>query len=248
VLSDETGAVASPSIGMLEATAAAINAEGGLLGHPIEIAGVDIKGDPAAAQAAVAEIPDDAIAVLLNSSISEATIADSLSDLGIPILGAGYNPSVWGGNIAIFGVTCATSPDNFAKPNFLTTTPTIETTIGDQLLGAINVGATVVTSASCAEVDSCAAADPIFTAIGQSLGLTMVPSVRVSTSAPDYSAECIGFMQEGVEYIQISGSSTMGVGIIGSCLDQGYEGSFGASAGSVSVTMTAPASLGPALV
>jgi branched-chain amino acid transport system substrate-binding protein len=232
-LGDETGVVGFPIGDVMEATADAINANGGLNGHPIEISVNDIQSDVAAAQAAVAAIPDDTIAVLLNSPISEASIADSLSALGIPILGVGYNPSVWGGNLEIFQITCATSPDNCANENFLTTASTIETTIGDQLLGAVNVGATKVTTASCAEVDSCSAAEPIFTAIGQSLGLEVVPAVKISSTASDYSAECIGFIQQGIDFVQISASAGAAVNLINSCLDQGYEGSFGASAGSV---------------
>jgi branched-chain amino acid transport system substrate-binding protein len=232
-LGDETGVVGFPIGDLIKASADAINAKGGLNGHPIEISVTDIKSDVAAAQAAVAAIPDDTIAVLLNSPISEASIADSLSALGIPILGVGYNPSVWGGNLEIFKITCATSPDNCANENFLTTASTIETTIGDQLLGAVNVGATKVTTASCAEVDSCSAAEPIFTAIGQSLGLEVVPAVKISSTASDYSAECIGFIQQGIDFVQISASAGAAVNLINSCIDQGYEGSFGASAGSV---------------
>jgi branched-chain amino acid transport system substrate-binding protein len=233
-LGDETGVAAQPIVNVINATVDAINAKGGLLGHPIKIAATDIKSDVAASQAAVAAIPDDAIAVLLNSAITEASVADTLSTLNAPILGIGYSPTVWGGNLEIFNITCASSPDNCANPNFLTTASTIETTIGDQLLGAQNVGATEVVAASCAEVDSCSAAEPIFQAIGASLGLNMHPGVKVSSTAADYSSECIAFIQENIDYIQLSGSSTMGSNLIGSCLDQGYTGTFGASAGSVS--------------
>jgi branched-chain amino acid transport system substrate-binding protein len=222
---------------VINATVEAINAEGGLAGHPIEIAATDIKSDVAAAQTAVSEIPDDAIAVLYNSALSEASVADTLSALNVPILGIGYSPTVWGGNLEIFQITCETSPDNCANPNFLTTASTIETTIGDQLLGAQNVGATNVVAASCAEVDSCSAAEPIFQAIGASLGLTMHPGVKVSSTAADYSAECVGFIQDGIDYIQLSGSAELGVKMIESCLDQGYEGTFGASAGSVKAAL-----------
>jgi branched-chain amino acid transport system substrate-binding protein len=232
VLTDETGPSPVQLVDVTQAAVDAINANGGLNGHPIEIQTWDVKLDPAAAQAAVAEIPADAIAVLLSSG-TEASIADSLSALGIPILGAGYNPSVWGGNITAFQLSCASNPDFCANPNFLTTTTTMDAVIGEQLVAAKAAGATKVSSIACAEVDSCSAAAPIFEAIAKDLGLEVSPTVKVSSTATDYSAECIGFIQDGVDFIQISASAATAVNFTASCNDQGYEGTYGASAASV---------------
>jgi branched-chain amino acid transport system substrate-binding protein len=240
VLSDETGASALSIFGVVEAAAEALNSEGGINGHPIELQLLDMRSDTPAAQAAVGEIADDAIAVLLNSPTSEATIGDSLAALGMPILGVGYQPVVWGGNLQIFGLTCAASgADYCAKPNFFTTAPGIETTVGMQLVGAQNVGATRVTSASCTEVVSCTAAEPIFVAIAEDLGLEVTEAVRVSSTAADYSSECVGFIQDEIDFVQISGSPAMATQLQQSCADQGFEGTFGASAGSVTAEVLA---------
>jgi branched-chain amino acid transport system substrate-binding protein len=233
VLADETGVSATPTIKVVKALADDINKNGGLNGHPIQLAAQDLKSDVATAQSAVQKIPSDAIAVILGSAVSEASIAPALSKLNIPVLGVGYQPPVWGGDITTFKLVCPASKNNCAAPNFFTTASTIETTIGDQLVAAKNVGAKKVSAIVCAEVDSCSAAIPIFTAIAKNLGLEVAPQIKVSSTAPDYSAQCVAMMQQGVDYIQLSGSSTLGVNVMKSCTDQGYKGTFGASAGSV---------------
>ena len=157
VLSDETGGTALTLGEVFKATAESINANGGLNGHPIKLDIQDMKSDTTAAQGAVARIPKDAVAVILNSNLSEASIAPALGKLDLPVLGNGYAPSAWSADISVLGLTCAKSKDYCAQPNFMTTTASIEASIAAQLLGAKNVGAKKVVSAVCAEVDSCSA-------------------------------------------------------------------------------------------
>ncbi len=224
-----------------EATVAAVNGDGGLAGHPIELEIVDTKGDVATAQAAVDAIADDVAIVLLAETTAETAIAESLSAVGVPVVGVGYNPAVWGGTVNAFGLDCAGNPDFCAKPNFFTVTTTFDAVVAEQPIGAQLAGATKVATAACAEVDSCSQAAPVFDAVAAEIGLEVGTLVKVSASAPDYTSECVGFIQEGVDFIQISGSQEMGARLIDSCLDQGYEGIFGASAGTVSgVLLDAP--------
>ncbi len=234
-ISEETGPSAIPLHSVMDATIGAINAEGGFNGHPVEVRKYDSAGVVAEAQAAVSDFPDDIIAVFLNTSTTESSIADSLSALGVPILGVGYSPPVWSGVVTPFGLSCEVDPEGFcANENFFTTTTTFDAVVAQQLVVAQINGATHATSASCVEVDSCAAADPVFQAVAAGIGLQSSPTVRVSTTAPDYTSECIGFIQQGVDFIQLSMSDFAGVTLMESCLDQGYDGWFGASAGSVS--------------
>ena len=245
-LLDLTGPSALADIdSVVEATADGINADGGLNGQPVEVNVVDTKGDVATAQAAVNDIGSDVVAVVLSSPSVEAAISDGLSALGVPIVGVGYQPVVWGGQVTPFRLNCADSGEDFcAKPNFMTITTTFDAVVAEQIIGAELAGATKLSAAACAEVDSCAAAAPVFDAIAAERGLETSPVVRISSAAADYTSECIGFIQEGVDFIQISSSAAAGVKLIDSCLDQGYEGIFGASAGSVAGDLlTAPGTL-----
>jgi branched-chain amino acid transport system substrate-binding protein len=237
-LIDETGPSPFPVRDVLEATADAINRNGGLNGQPIEIEVVDTHSDTTTAQAAVGDI-SDAVAVVLSTPTTESAIGDALSGLGVPIVGVGYAPALWGGVVNAFDLSCETNQDFCASPNFFAVSTTFDAVVGEQLLGAQAAGATKVSSASCAEVDSCVRAVPVFEAIADEVGLERSPGVRISSTAADYTSECIGFMQEGVDFIQISTSEGAGVRLIESCLDQGYDGTFGASAGSVTAGLLA---------
>lgn len=222
---------------VVQAWAEYINAKGGLNGHPVEVEILDTKGDAAAAQAQTQELlAKDPILFLLSTPATEAAQAEALAAAPVPVMGVGYNPAIWGGQIAAFNLTCSNdegSPLPCGIPNAFAVTTTVGAVIDEQLYGAQAAGATKVTSAVCAEVDSCSSSIPVFAATAAALGLEVAESVKVSSAGGDYSAECIGFIQEGVDFIQLSGSALMGDGMISSCLDQGYEGTFGASAGSV---------------
>jgi branched-chain amino acid transport system substrate-binding protein len=233
---EETGPTPLAVGGVVQATADAINRNGGLSGHPIEVQIIDTRGDVATAQAAVRDI-DDPVAVVLSSPSVEASIGDDLAALGVPVVGVGYAPGLWGGRVNAFGLSCESSDDFCALPNFFTVTTSFDAVVAKQLLAAQAAGATTVSSASCAEVDSCARAVPVFEAIADEVGLERSPGVRINSNAADYSSECVGFMQAGVDFIQISASESAGVRLIESCLDQGYEGTFGASAGSVTAAL-----------
>lgn len=245
-LVDLTGPSALPQTeAIVEATIDAINADGGLNGQPVEVEIVDTKGDVATAQSAVNGIGDDVVAVVLSAPTVEAAISDALSALGIPIVGVGYQPPVWGGQVTAFGLNCADSGEDFcAKPNFMTIATTFDAIVATQVIGAEFADATKLVMASCAETDSCAQAAPVFEAIAKERGLEVAPQVRISSTAADYTSECIGFIQDGVDFIQLSVAATAALKLIDSCRDQGYEGSFGASGGSVTGDLlAAPATL-----
>src|SRR4029078_3110092 len=61
---------------------------------------------------------------------------------------------------------------------------------------------------------------------------------KVSATAADYTAECISWVQQGVDFIQISAGGSTGGKLMESCDDQGYKGIWGASAGSVTGDLT----------
>jgi len=114
----------------------------------------------------------------------------------------------------------------------------VSTTFGavvdQQVLGAQAAGATTLATAACAEVEACSQAAPVFSATAAALGLTDTGVVKVSATAADYTAECIKFVQDNVDFVQIGASGSVGERMWADCQDQGYTGIFGASAGSVS--------------
>ncbi len=236
---DQTGPSAgSPgTLVAIEAWVQYINTNGGVDGHPVELEVRDTRGDAAVAQAATEELLAlDPVLFLLGTASTETAQADALSAAEVPVMGVGYNPSVWGGYIGALNLACSLEAEAqfpCGIPNAFAVTTTFGAVVDEQVLGAQSAGATVLGAAACAEVDSCSASEPIRLAVAAQLGLETFPVIRVSSTATDYSAECIQWIQNDVDFIQIGGSATLGVNLIASCLDQGYEGIWGASAGSV---------------
>ena len=214
-----------------------INAKGGLDGHPVTFEFADNGGDAAKAQSQVAELEaKKPVAFLLLSSSIESSLGDALTKSGVPVLGVGYSPTIWGGSIEAFKLACSTDPGApvaCAIPNAFTLATTFGAVVDEQVIGAKAAGATKLVTAACAEVDSCSQAAPVFSADATALGLTDTGVVKVSSTASDYTAECIKFVQDGVDFVQISASGSVGVTMWANCQDQGYTGIFGASAGSV---------------
>ncbi len=236
---DLTGVTGRPEhAAVVEAWAAWINERGGINGHPVELDLQDTKGDAALAQTQTEELlAKNPVLYLLATPGTETAQGATLAASGVPIMGVGYNPSIWGGNIEAFKLACSSeegSPLPCALPNAFPIATTFGAVVDQQVLGALAAGATKGAVAACAEVDSCSAATPVWEATAAAAGLEYGGRVLVSSTAGDYSAECIQFIQDGVDFIQISGGSALGVALMNSCRDQGYDGIFGASAGSVS--------------
>ena len=235
---DTSGVTGVPeSIKVVEAWAAYINAQGGINGHPVELDIRDTKGDPATAASQTTEVlAKDPVLFLVQSSSTEASQAEALIASGIPIMGVGYSPALWGGGIAAFKIDCGPSPAPIpcAAPNVFPIATTFGAVVDEQVLGAKAAGATKLAVAACAEVEACSQAGPVFEATAKAVGLESVGTTKVSSTATDYSAECIKWINDGVDFIQISGGASLAEGLYNSCTDQGYDGIWGASAGSVS--------------
>jgi len=215
-----------------------INAKGGLNGHPVTFDIQDTKSDAATAQSELdAMVAKKPVLILLESSATEAALAASLAATNIPVMGVGYAPAVWGGYIEAFKLACsadAGAPVACALPNAFPLATTFGAVVDEQVLGAKAAGATKLATAACAEIEACSQAEPVFAATATAVGVADTGAVKVDSTKGDYSAECIQWIQQGVDFIQISGSSALGASLFSSCTDQGYTGIFGASAGSVS--------------
>ena len=102
-----------------------------------------------------------------------------------------------------------------------------------QFVSAKEVGATKWAVVSCIEVASCAASEPLWDPSAAQVGLELGGGISASTTAPNYTAECLQLISEGVDYVQLSMAPAAGEKIAADCRRQGYEGWFGATAGSV---------------
>jgi len=202
-----------------EAWAEYVNSElGGINGHPVNLVVKDTKSDGATGAAVVRELveQDEAVVLLSVDAASEGAYGEYTAQQNVPVIGMGYSPATWG-----------------ALPNWFATATTIPSVVQAQFVSAKEVGATKWAAVSCTEVASCAAAQPLYEPAAAQVGLELGGSVSASTTAPNYTAECLQLIGEGVDYIQLSIAPSAGEKVAADCRRQGYEGWFGATGGSV---------------
>jgi branched-chain amino acid transport system substrate-binding protein len=221
---------------VLPAWAKFVNAHGGLGGHPVQLDIHDTTSDAATAQSeATALIAKQPVAIYLDSSATESAIAESLGKSGIPIVGVGYSPAVWGAKLTSLGVNCDPSgkPVPCALPNAFTLATTFGAVIDMSAVAAKEAGATKVAMVACAEIDSCSSAEPEFQATVKALGMQYEGLIKVSSSAPDYTAQCIQLIQDKVDYVFTAIQEEGTVKLWNSCAEQGFEGKFVSSTSAI---------------
>lgn len=226
MLVDESGPNSNgqlQTVAVAEAWVAEVNANGGVAGHPVELVVKDTKGDAPTGSAAAQELIADesVIATLVVDASGEAAYGPSLSQGGLPVVGGvGYNPTFWGAVPNVWGIA--------------TSFPSV---VNEQVIAAEAAGATTTAVAACAEVAACAAAAPIFEAATETLGLDYAGLVTIAFDAPDFTAECLQFVNDGVDFIQLSATAAVTQRLAADCTTQGYTGFFGASAGTVNPSL-----------
>jgi branched-chain amino acid transport system substrate-binding protein len=202
-----------------------INAGDGVAGHPVKVIIKDDKSDGATATAAAQELLADpkVLSISTEASNTEIPVAAALGGKDVPVIGAtGYQPKVWTGH-----------------PNYFPTTPqAFPATVMVQFAAAKAVGATKWASVYCAEIAACKEATTLYTPAAKQVGLQYTGSVAISTTAPNYTAECLRMKNQGADFIQISVAPAAGRKLVSDCVAQGYKGWFGASAGSVNAALT----------
>jgi branched-chain amino acid transport system substrate-binding protein len=214
-----------------------VNGKGGLDGHPVKVDIRDVQSNPATAQseeqALLAEHP---IAWFIDASSTEGAQASFLGQTGIPIIGAGYAPQLWGAELASLGLNCssaANSPLPCALPNAFTVTTTFGAVLDQAAVVAKSSGATKIVDVVCAEIAACSSADPELKATAKKIGIDDVGLVKVSSTASSYTSQCVQFIQEKVDWIELSVQDAAAAQIISDCQNQGYTGTFGVLTGSV---------------
>jgi len=212
-----TGEENAPPV--LEGWARAVNAQGGVAGHPIEIDVVDTKGDAPTASAAVQRMArDDAVvAVLLYDASTEGVVARAITKAGLPVIGGiGYNPTAWG-----------------ALPNWLPIATTFPAVIDMGMVLGKEAGATKTVFPVCSENSSCGAAGPLAERASKALGMDYAGTLPVSVSSPDYTAQCLKIKSSGVDYVMLGLTTAASFRLVRDCRTQGYDGKWGLFDGSV---------------
>jgi branched-chain amino acid transport system substrate-binding protein len=202
-----------------------VNTNGGINGHPVELVIKDDRGDGATSATAAKDLVADpnVLAITSSESSTETTVSEYLKTQQIAVIGAvGYSPAIWG-----------------AIPNYFSTVPSgFPADVLAQFMSAKAVDAKNWSSLYCAESAACKAAEGLYKPAAAQQGLNYTGSLSVAVSQPSYSAECLKLIKQQTDFIQLNFSPAGSTRFVADCNAQGYNGYYGATAGSVSNALT----------
>jgi len=188
-----------------------VNSHGGVNGHPIKLIQKDNKGDQALAVSQVKELveQDHVVAFVSQQDGSlNAGYADYLKQKNIPVLGGSvYTIDPWVGNPMFYPQGITAIPD-------ITALVAIASKAGYKKLGSL----------ACSEASQCAAANALVKGLAAKGGLSYVYGGLVSSTAPDYTANCLAAKDAGADILMLLiPTADEGRKIADDCARQNYK-------------------------
>lgn len=199
----------------------AVNAAGGINGHPVDLITYDDQGDPAKAVAnAHKAIDNDKVAALMDLTSNDSGWAPYAEAKKVPVIGlASYNVTVYGKLSMFF-------PANIMQPGF---SYGAAQSLKDR-------GAKKTAIITCAETPACVATVKPFQAFAKSVNTPSVYTGKAAAASPDYSAQCLGAKQSGAQGVYLAMSSDVGIRVIDACAQQGYAPQFFVGGGFIPIS------------
>ena len=189
-----------------------VNARGGIQGHPVEAVIVDDGGDPAQHLSQVKDLVENRHAFALLYNIVSTAGSDALdtyvTQKGIPTLGGDLTFKDWDKHPMYF-------------PN--------GTPQDDQIYSHVFGAATLrpklkkFGSFTCREAQGCTAARDAYPAAAKRAGLDPVYNAEVSIAQPDFTSECLGAQNAGVEILAVVVDPNSARRVAASCARQNYH-------------------------
>lgn len=183
-----------------------VNAAGGIEGHRLQVIADDDAGNPGTSIADVeAMIADHVVAIVDNSVVDSAWAAD-VQKAHVPVVG-----------LISIGSTFITNPDFFPEAQ------TIDSTVYAIADLAKVAGAHTLGVLYCAEAPQCAELVPLLKTAGAKVGVKQVYAQAISSTALDYTAQCVAAREKHVSAMFLAGASTTNGRVATDCAQQGYH-------------------------
>jgi branched-chain amino acid transport system substrate-binding protein len=205
-LSGTGGETLSPARDAWVAWERAVNARGGINGHPVELLIGDYGGNASRAVAIARDFVENQGAIALTHVGSSIEIADYAASVGVPVIGTITGSGGWNDNPMLFPPYAAPDALSWATARFMA-----------------DGGATRVASLYCAEASDCQDGAERFNRYSTEAGLEVVYQARYSVLAPDFTAECLELQRRGAQAVYLSGDVGSAIRIAQSCGRQGFR-------------------------
>jgi len=215
-----TGAQASSQGGVpkaLQAWADNVNATGGINGHPVNLIVKDLGDNLAGGLTAVKELveQDHVVAIVGEQDNGDSSWASYIQSTGVPVIGG-------------LGIDLpfVQNPDFFAAG-----TNTFALLFGLQMLAKQNGPKLGVLY--CAESPQCAGSVTLNQGIARATGLQIPVNIKISATAPDYTAVCQQLKSSGVQSYFIADGSAIVLRVAQQCVQDGLTAKMVSFDGSV---------------
>jgi branched-chain amino acid transport system substrate-binding protein len=175
------GASISDGTRALQAWASAVNAQGGVKGHPVQVIVGDDGGDPSRHQQLIQQFVEEkhVVAFVYNSApLSGQSSVQYLTQKRVPVIGS-----------ELGGQWFYTSPMFF--PQTSSGLALTYVNIAGIAGYVVPKGKTKVATLTCQEAQFCTDANRIWPQIAPSLGFQVVSQGRASLAQPDFTSECL---------------------------------------------------------
>jgi len=209
-LSGPAGAAQRPGVLAVQAWVQAINARGGINGHPIVHIVRDDGSDPARNAAAVQDLVENrGVIAFVGNFVSQSGqgAAAYLAKRGIPVVGGDATTSLWYQNPMFFPQTVDNGKTQGAALKTLAS-----------LIGGRNLGTLV-----CQEAQVCAEGETAFNQAAAAAGWSVKYNGKGSLVQPDYTANCLAARSAHVDVLGIVFDGPSTKRIARSCSDQGFK-------------------------
>jgi branched-chain amino acid transport system substrate-binding protein len=198
-----------------------VNAHGGINGHKIKIIEKDDAGTPATSATDVQELIADKVDAISDWSFVDAAWASTVGSSNIPIVGGNISDS-----------TFNTYPDFYPQGQ------TLNSVTKSTVLAAKEAGAKSIGIIYCAEAPTCSQSAAEDKSIAQSLGVSVVYDAQASSTAPNYTAQCLAAQQAKAQSIILLYAPAVMVTIAGNCATQGYLPTYDAEGGAINFALS----------
>jgi len=181
------------------------NAHGGINGHPVKVITMDDGGSPATSLTDVQKmVTQDHVVVILDNTDQDGSWASYIASQKIPVLNSLLNP---GQNADFFDAGA----------------PLVPTGNYGALEAAKQAGSTSLAFMYCTEVAACSQAVPTIKTLTKQLGLKLGYATGISSSAPNYTAQCLAAKAAGANALDVYSAVQAQLNVATSCAAAGWS-------------------------
>jgi branched-chain amino acid transport system substrate-binding protein len=187
-----------------------VNSHGGIAGHSVQVIVEDDADNAATALQDAQDLIQNKHAIAIgDSSLSNAAFEKYVDSAKVPVISLNEGDA---------------STQYFTDANFFTDEATVPAGIWAQSKLAQLSGATKYGFLYCAEDPNCASAVPLTKADAASVGIKLAYQASFSSSAPNYTAQCLAAQQAGVQALFVAGANqSANERVLDNCASQHYQ-------------------------